>query len=222
MLTILAYHNVVEGHVAKRTKKYVDHHMLELQLRTLKALGNVVSLNEGLARGRGLVITFDDGYRNFLIAARFLERFSLSATLFVPTAKIGQHVYEEDYSGYVEYLSEHELVELSRGSNITLGSHAHTHRRLGELPIDEVQNEIVCSASILKTITHRATEHFCYPYGCYSGPIVALLKGQGFFSACTTMTGTNQTPFDRYALKRIAIDSHMSSADLSAIVGRGR
>jgi peptidoglycan/xylan/chitin deacetylase (PgdA/CDA1 family) len=99
-VAILAYHGVTANDsqgsaLRNRRRLHVTAERFEEHLRMLRKRWAVIPLSEVqaiLAKGgpmprRAVVVTFDDGYRNFLTnALPVLERHSVPATLFVLTA----------------------------------------------------------------------------------------------------------------------------------------
>jgi peptidoglycan/xylan/chitin deacetylase (PgdA/CDA1 family) len=90
--------------------------------------------------GRAVLITFDDGYLDFLIHAwPLLGRYGFTATVFLVTDAIGQsNAWDGVYGEEIRCLGGKILV----GSNVRVefGSHSATHRALTTLsPADVVR-----------------------------------------------------------------------------------
>lgn len=61
------------------------------------------------------------------------------------------------------YMSKEQLSDLA--SRDQLGTHAHTHRALGELDAGTIRNEILFSSAYLETWTGIRPDAIAYPYG---------------------------------------------------------
>jgi peptidoglycan/xylan/chitin deacetylase (PgdA/CDA1 family) len=108
-----------------------------------------------------VVITFDDGYRNFYRDAfPVLNQYSFSATVFLPTAYIGETTVS--FKG-TDCLTWSEVRELSR-HGIVFGSHTVTHPQLHQLSVAKIQEEIVNSRRTIEEMLGCAVDSFAYPY----------------------------------------------------------
>ncbi len=108
-----------------------------------------------------VVITFDDGYRNFYHHAfPVLNQYGFSATVFLPTAYIGESPIS--FKG-TECLTWSEVRELSR-HGIVFGSHTVSHPQLHELSVAKIQEEIVNSRKTIEEMLGCAVDSFAYPY----------------------------------------------------------
>lgn len=104
-LLVLTYHNLSDGSEYSRPgghprqlRPELTTEILDVHLRTLKRLYEVVSLDEGVRRLLSnrrtdfmATVTFDDGYRSFArLAFPLLQRHGVPATVFLPTRFIGR------------------------------------------------------------------------------------------------------------------------------------
>jgi peptidoglycan/xylan/chitin deacetylase (PgdA/CDA1 family) len=89
-------------------------------------------------------------------------------------------------------LTWEQIKYLSRDRNITIASHASSHRALNKLSTAEVRAEILESRGILETQIGREVTHFAYPFG---GRDTAarrefdIIKELNFKTATTTRCG---------------------------------
>jgi peptidoglycan/xylan/chitin deacetylase (PgdA/CDA1 family) len=113
------------------------------------------------AADKTVVITFDDGYGNFYRNAfPVLNRYGFSATVFLPTAYIGEIPVK--FKGK-ECLTWNEVRELNR-HGIGFGSHTVTHPQLHDLTPANVRQEIVGSKQVIEDRLGQAVDSFAYPY----------------------------------------------------------
>lgn len=217
-IPILMYHGIAEERDARGSSYYrtgTSPRRFGLQMRYLHDNGyRVVPLREfdrcpaSLEPGgkHPVVLTFDDGYRDFYTAAfPVLRRFGFGATVFLPTDLIGSE------AGGREYLSWHQVRDL-HGRGVEFGSHTATHRRLGDLPPPEIEREVRASKSVIEDRVGEFVESFSFPYAFpqenrrFTGMLASLLRKSGYRYAVTTVIGRASPKEDRYALKRIPVN----------------
>jgi peptidoglycan/xylan/chitin deacetylase (PgdA/CDA1 family) len=108
-----------------------------------------------------VVITFDDGYSDFYRQAfPVLNRYGFSATVFLPTAYIGNRPLQ--FKGR-DCLTWAEVRELSN-CGILFGSHTVTHPWLRELSVPAINEEIVNSKKMIEERLGFSVESFAYPF----------------------------------------------------------
>jgi hypothetical protein len=94
-----------------------------------------------------VVITFDDGYRNFCQHAfPALEQFGFTASMFLPTASIGD---QSQVFNRRECMTWGEVRELQQ-RGISFGSHTVNHPQLYGLEPDRIREEIVRSRQTIE------------------------------------------------------------------------
>ncbi|MFJ3926074.1 polysaccharide deacetylase family protein [Streptomyces sp. NPDC090022] len=186
---------------------------LEAQLLWLRARGlRGVSVGElraarAAGRGAGLVgLTFDDGYTDFLAEALpLLRRHGCTATLFVLPGRLGvDNVW--DPLGPRKALLTAEGIRAVAAAGQEIGSHGLLHQHLSGLPDDVLQQELRGSRELLREITGRLPEGFCYPYGTLDARVVEATRAAGYGYACAIDPGRLAGP---HAMPR----THISQAD---------
>ena len=170
---ILMYHSISDedesnAHAYYRTK--TSPAMFAAQLKYLRENGyETCSLaravqqvqTQSRAGAKLVVITFDDGYRNFYHHAfPVLNQHGFSATVFLPTAYIGESPVA--FKG-TDCLTWSEVRELSQ-NGIVFGSHTVSHPQLHELSVAKIQEEIVNSRKTIEEMLGCAVHSFAYPY----------------------------------------------------------
>ena len=80
------------------------------------------------------------------------------------------------------FLSWDEVREMSK-SQITFGSHSHSHKNLIRLTSDEVRNDVGMSRQLLNDNGALSTSLFCYPGGYLNFDTQQVLKGYGIKAA---------------------------------------
>jgi len=215
---ILFYHKIGQPPPEVRNRHlYVTPENFAAQMEYLKRSGcQAISLSEfgtALKTGIGVpqhsvIITFDDGHRdNYENAFPVLQRYNLSATIFLVAELIGknsnwQQSRKEPFTEPL--LSWAEIREMQKGG-IIFGSHTCTHPKLNQIPLTQARQEIISSRSKLEDGLGVAVESFCYPYGEYNQPVVDLVQEAGYAAACVTEHGNRHSPEGIYTLKRVFI-----------------
>lgn len=134
---------------------------LQTQLQLLGAGAGFLSYEDALhgassaGGGTELVLTFDDGYRSTLEAARELaEPLGIEAVVFVTANRIGRP----------GYLSGPDLRML-RELGWVVGAHGLTHRPLSLLPADELDTELLQARQIIEDHLGEQVVHISLPHG---------------------------------------------------------
>lgn len=210
VLTILTYHAVDDrGDVISVTPETFRHHV-----RTLEAHGiRGVSLADAMQRferdegtaDKEVVITFDDAYLSVRENAfPVLEKAGFSATVFVPTAFVGE---TRETAARInkdldrDMLDWEQIGELA-AAGIEIGAHTRTHPDLTGLDDQALDDELLASRLELEKHVHRPALSFAYPYGHHDGR-VRKAAGRHFRYACTTHLGHNPPGSDPLLLRRI-------------------
>lgn len=192
----------------------ITRELFTRQMQLLSRRGwRTVSLREALdgARGPGareVVLTFDDGTRDFQEVARpVLERFGFSATLFVVTGKVGGASDWDGALGEPErpLLSWEQIVGLHE-AGFEIGSHTHTHRALTDLSDSEAADELTRSRELLGERLGAAPGFVAYPRGFFAERHGDMARAAGYRGACAVILDWGDLGrSNRYALRRMTV-----------------
>ena len=201
-----------------RTGLSVTPATLEAQLDWLLQQGyTTVSLDEvyyALAFGfdlpiKPIVLTFDDGYRDFYSNAwPLIEARQMKATVYIIS----------DYIGLPAYLTATMLQDLAASPLITVGAHTRTHPRLADLDPSKLRDQIAGSKRIIEAIIGRRIAHFCYPYGSLNDAVVAEVAAAGFVTATTTRGGRSHD-LDRWRWTRLSVKGGQGLSTFVTMMG---
>lgn len=233
-VVILNYHGIGEddgGHSAVNLLDLsVSLENFSSQMAYLKRRHHVISLREFLAanaEGRQLpdysvVLTFDDGYRNFLECAPLLLEQNLQATLFLVTGLMRQeNVEPASVHDQTERLSWNEVKALDQHDVFDFGSHTRSHPSLTSLTPEAIDYELRTSLDDLRSKVKRVMPALAYPNGSYSGISVGRIASAGYACALTIDPGPNKIGTSPYRLQRQTIrgkdDKLMFAARLSCL-----
>jgi peptidoglycan/xylan/chitin deacetylase (PgdA/CDA1 family) len=219
-IPILMYHAVRETRPAPRPyyDTNVSPQVFARQMQQLRAGGyRAVNLEQALnllrngdAEQKFVVITFDDGYRDFYQTAfPILAACEFTATVFLIAEKTSDRpaCFKEK-----ECLTWNEVREL-RSKGISFGSHTVTHPVLKFLSIDEVYAELANSKKIIEDQIGAAVQSFSYPYAFPEANVIftrqlrELLLKCGYENGVTTILGTAKFDSDPFFLPRLPMNS---------------
>jgi peptidoglycan/xylan/chitin deacetylase (PgdA/CDA1 family) len=156
---------------------------------------------------RRVVLTFDDGFRDFYTTAfPILERVGFRATVFLTSGCI-----DKPFVTGRECLRTQEIDELAR-EGIEFGSHTVSHRHLQALSTAEIVYELATSKERIESITGAAVSLFSYPYRFpeedvgFTRKFGALLTEQGYSAGVTTAIGRSRRGDDLRFLRRLPLN----------------
>jgi peptidoglycan/xylan/chitin deacetylase (PgdA/CDA1 family) len=159
---------------------------------------------------KSVVLTFDDGFRNFHREAfPLLKQYGFSATVFLPTAFIGET--PQTFKGEA-CLTWAEVRELNR-QGIEFGSHTVNHPWLRELSISAIRDEVVNSKDTIEQKLGCPTDSFAYPYAFpqpdrdFTKMLRGLLCSAGYETGVCTIVGRANGYSDSLFLERLPVNS---------------
>lgn len=156
-----------------------------------------------------VVITFDDGFRDFFTTAfPILKKYNFSATVFLPTGFIDN---ERSSFKDKECMTWNEVRQLSK-DGIIFGSHTVSHPQLKILSSKEIENEIKTSKNKIEDEIGITVKSFCHPYAFpedkeYGITLRMLLKKCRYINGVTTKIGTANKSQDKYFYPRLPANS---------------
>jgi len=162
-----------------------------------------------------ILISFDDGYRNFYRYARkIVNDRSFKVVIFASTGLIENHPRT--------YMSYKQLKKLIKEGH-EVQSHSHSHPMIGTLSKEKQFAEFLRSKEILETKLETKIEWFAYPYGTYNLDTLKQIIAAGYFGAFTVFSGENrplstEEPENRYFLHRYLVLSRHSIDQFARIV----
>ncbi|MGH2996578.1 MAG: polysaccharide deacetylase family protein [Gaiellaceae bacterium] len=189
---VLAYHGVdtVDDDADPRRLVVSPRHLEEQVRLLLRMRFRVVTAGE-LAdgrRGRVAVLTFDDGWLNWLtVALPLLQRLGVRATFFVcPGWLGGQH---PGLGGPAGRLLGEDGVRALHEAGMEIGSHSLSHPDLRRLDDDALRAELEDSKSAIERLTGSDCRTFAYPYGFWDDRVASAAGEAGYALAFGWLPG---------------------------------
>jgi len=148
--------------------------------------------------GSGIMITFDDGYRdNLITAAPLLVQLGIPFTVFVTTGPM--------LAGDKDRLSHQDLCALHSLPGVKIGAHGVSHARLAGCGNLQLKEELSKSKACLEEILQFQVDALSYPHGSVDGRVRDAAAEAGFRIGATSRFDTNVPGRDLLLLCRTDI-----------------
>ena len=227
---ILMYHSISDNLFAKSQPYYqinTSPGVFARQMRWLRNNGyRSMNLGEMLAAmhagqdlSKTVVITFDDGYRDFYtdgLAA--MKQCGLSATIFLATDRIQDTPVRLEGADYLTWSEVREL----HAEGIEFGSHTVTHPDLRSLGPEQIDYELGYSKETIEQKLGAPVPSFAYPFAFpeedrdFTRYLFDALENHGFENGVSTIIGRARAGSNRYCLPRLPVNTWDDAALLRA------
>jgi peptidoglycan/xylan/chitin deacetylase (PgdA/CDA1 family) len=227
-IPVLNYHRIVSNEnlaLCKKNAYIISESAFREQLQFLKDNGyTTIDLDDFLyykahrneLPPKSLIITFDDGYENnYLYAYPILKNFKYKAVIY--SVSDPNTDFFNSFEIPERLLSPEQMRELSN-NGISIQSHTKTHPHLKYLSNDLIKAELKDCKDTLEAITQRPVIHMAIPYGSYDRRLFRIAQEVGYKTLEIPGRGTINLDTDPYRLRRIAIHSNTTIAELQKIV----
>jgi peptidoglycan/xylan/chitin deacetylase (PgdA/CDA1 family) len=183
-VVVLLYHTVG----ARPAEIDVRGDEFERQLAWLASSGVVRPLEDALGDGTGgVVVTFDDGYRDFTDTVMpLLERYRIPAMLYLATGLV-----DDRRSNGGDRLGWGDLRDALATGLVSIGSHTHGHVDLSRADEAVADDEMRRSKELIEDRLGTACRHFAYPWAV-SSPAAERVAARLFDSAALPAWRTNR------------------------------
>jgi len=227
-LPVLMYHRVTPERGSSPARYTIAPREFEAQIRHLHDAGyHSVPLDHWRVAldtrrplpGRAIILTFDDGYRDFREHAwPILEKYGFSAVIAI-VADLAGGVNEWD-SPYetVPLMGWDEIRSLQR-EGVEIASHSSRHRPLIGLDPAQVARDLLGSQETFRRELGRPADCLVYPYG-FANPAVHHLAGAcGFIFGLTAKVLPCRFHYPLMDLPRIEVSGEDSLESFRAKLG---
>lgn len=150
-----------------------------------------------------VVITFDDGLKDNLVAVKILRELDFPATIFMIVNNI-------DKDGY---LSNQDIMWILANSRVQISSHTVNHHYLPSTRDGQLKSEIILSKEKLQERYLIPVETIAYPLGGFDERTLNDVELAGYLCGCATNRGFSRK-LNRFALRRIKISARDSNFTL--------
>ena len=122
-----------------------------------------------------ILVTFDDGYySNYEYIFPILKKYSIKASIFIVTDKIGKEIDGK------KYLSWEQCKEMQDSGLVEIFSHSKRHVFYDKLSVRKIRDDVIESYKIIEeNLGKQDLKVFAYPYGAYTKETVWTLKLNG-------------------------------------------
>lgn len=217
---VLMYHRIAEASDGPQSlaQYRVSPTMFEVQMRWLRQNGyHGITPDEWLCAvrerraiaGRPVMLTFDDGYRDFATAAwPILGKFGIPATVAIVTDHIGGTAqWDRRFGEPAPLMNWEEVVQVAREGAI-IASHSASHSPLNALTGHELYREAIQSREAIRKATGTAPETVIYPYGIEDLAACRAFEHAGFKIGFGTKSGIATMLDDPMRLPRVDVNGH--------------
>ncbi len=178
---------------------------------SLTDIENFLSGKKDLPKN-AVLVTVDDGHQSlYTHALPIFKEYSIPAVAFITTSNIdsasqNNHLRNSDSTeAYLTWKEVEALVE----AGVSIGSHAHTHRSLGKISVDEAHQEAVMSREAIEKNLGLKITSFAYPFGTladFNDSTTQVLKESGYKLAFTSQHGAINPKLDPLVLPRVKVE----------------
>ncbi len=220
-MPILMYHSISENLFGMSHPYYHIHTSPEVFSQQMRWLRNekysTISLAEaweavssGADISKKVVLTFDDGYRDFYTeAASVLKQCGFSATVFLATDRIQQRPARIEGADYLTWSDVREL----HGAGMRFGSHTVTHADLRSLDPSQIEFEVGRSKEVIEQNLGEAVDSFAYPFAFpeedkdFVRFLEDFLENMGFDYGVCSILGRAHKKSNRHFLPRLPVNN---------------
>ncbi|MGD9657675.1 MAG: polysaccharide deacetylase family protein, partial [Methylocystis sp.] len=231
-LPILMYHRIADNGPDELEPYRLSPDRFEAQMAWLRRHGyRSVSIEYWLESrrtrtplpGRPILITFDDGYKDFYTTAwPILRRFDFSALVFLVSGHVGGVAeWDAGYGNPAPLMDWTEISELSR-EGVAFGGHTQRHPCLTDCSAIELNQELTSARLDLQARVASFANVLAYPFGAYNEEVVASAVQGGYAAGVTTEFRAASFDDEIFCLPRLEIPGRLELDEFSRLLRRQR
>jgi peptidoglycan/xylan/chitin deacetylase (PgdA/CDA1 family) len=222
---VLMYHRIAADGPAGLARFRVRPELFREQMLWLRRNGYHAITSEQLAWfvankhpfvGRPVLITFDDGYRDFAEHAwPVLQKNDFTAEVFVVAEKVGKTAdWDHDFGPGAPLLNQAEIIELA-AQGVLFGSHLATHPRNDELSTCGLADELIRSRLRLEAWLSRPVTSLAAPFGLVDDRLRILAVECGYKTIFNTANKVASLSSDLLDLPRLEIRGDLATEEFA-------
>ena len=171
---------------------------------------------------RSIVLTFDDGYADFIEEALpILVEHGFPATVFVTTGWLDDAGVHAAGSPPDRMLSWAQLAELS-AAGVEIGAHSHSHAQLDQIPERRLRAELADPKHLLEDRLGHQISSLAYPYGYSSKRVREVSREVGYLHAAAVANATAAPTCEPTRVPRLTIRCSTSLSAFARIAHQRR
>jgi peptidoglycan/xylan/chitin deacetylase (PgdA/CDA1 family)/GT2 family glycosyltransferase/SAM-dependent methyltransferase len=212
---ILNYHRIATDGPASLARYRTAPEAFRAQMRWLRRHGYHAVTSADLVRhiasrqplrGRPVMLTFDDGYRDFHDAAwPVLQAHDFTAEVFITTGHVGGSAQWDAGHGMPAALMGWPEIRDLAAEGIRFGSHMASHSHMNALSSRAIVREAALSRALIERVTGVPCEAIAAPFGEASDRFVRIARQCGYRLGVTVEPGFARLDGDPLRLPRIEV-----------------
>lgn len=160
---------------------------------TMKEVGDILD-GVGTLPAKPVVLTFDDGYKDFLFdALPIMKKYQAKGTMYM-------------ISGFTDnpnHMTKAELEEIMSSGLVEVGAHTIHHQYLAGISEELATTEIAGSKMMLEFMLGVPIVSFAYPFGANDEQAARIVAEAGYTTAVTTAPGIEIRKDNRFIIDRL-------------------
>jgi glycosyltransferase involved in cell wall biosynthesis/peptidoglycan/xylan/chitin deacetylase (PgdA/CDA1 family)/SAM-dependent methyltransferase len=225
---ILMYHRIATDGPVPLARYRVAPDLFAAQMAALHRAGyrtvslqdwiNALMENEPLP-GKPIILTFDDGYQDFLTAGiPVLRYFGFSATIFLVAERIGGVADWDGRYGEPARLLSWQEVRTLQEVGTEFGCHSAVHLPMTGMHLAELIEDTARARGILEEGLATPVTSLAYPYGAENEFVRRVAADLGFQAAVSCEPGTSRLGDDLLRLRRIEVFGGCTDEQLLGLI----
>jgi peptidoglycan/xylan/chitin deacetylase (PgdA/CDA1 family)/protein-L-isoaspartate O-methyltransferase len=217
---ILAYHRIAIDGPPDLARYRTSPNAFRDQMRWLRRHGYHAVTSADLVRhlergepwrGRPVILSFDDGYRDFFEAAwPILRAHDFTAEVFLVTDLIGRNADWDAEHGPAAPLMDWPQIQALGAEGIRFGSHMASHSHMLALSSSDILREAAGSRALIERALGTPCTSIAAPFGEASDRFLRIAQRCGYRLGVTTEPGFAQLGSDPLRLPRLEVTGGLS------------
>jgi len=224
--SILMYHSIADDSDEPYTVSINDFrqqiswlHENGFEVISLSSLLKLIQLEDHQSLQKKVVITFDDGFKDFATnALPILLDHGAPATVFLVTDLFGEKAAWNKNGADVRLMTEDE-VRYIKEKGVSLGSHTASHVNIALEDREGMKRQLKESLDVL-TRLGETFYAFAYPWGQWSVQAIDEIKSSGYECALVVGEQTRLNAENRYLLPRVSMTSKTNLKKFQSLLNR--